>query len=74
MNSKRTRRIALPAILLMGIFAVTLSAHEGHKHPSPTPQAANSAAQANAVPAETKPEPAPMEKWWNEGGVLFKDE
>ena len=54
------RHARLLSVLLFVGLTGSLSAHERHDTPSPTPQAANTASPAPAAPVETKAEPMPM--------------
>jgi uncharacterized membrane protein len=60
MKIKNILHAAVLTALLLGVFAGTFYADDGHKHPSPTPQAANSDMQTNAALVETKAELPPM--------------
>lgn len=60
MRTINISRLVIFTILLFTVFAGRLLAHGNDNHPSPTPQAANTASTAPAAPVETKEEPLPM--------------
>ena len=61
MKTERIYFAGLTFVMLLAVSVGSLSAHGDNVHPSPTPQAANTASPASAVPVETKAESMPME-------------
>ncbi len=60
MKTRNISRVGIFAILLFTVFAGRLLAHGNNNHPSPTPQAANTAMHTPAALVETKTEQVPM--------------
>jgi uncharacterized membrane protein len=60
MKLRNISRLGIFAILLFTVCAGRLLAHGNNNHPSPTPQAANTASSTPAAPLEAKTEPVPM--------------
>jgi uncharacterized membrane protein len=60
MKLRNISRLGIFAILLFTVCAGRLLAHGNNKHPSPAPQAANTASSTPAAPVEAKTEQVPM--------------